>query len=281
MAGLLDLGFLERDVLADDGVVLPQFHLARLGGYYDIKGYRHAHAWIGNTRGICDYLVQQGIEKSRVFHLGNFAEKAAPQSSQTRAALRAKYGIPEAAVLLFAAGRLHPNKGFDILLQAFSKMPKLIEGKPVHLLIAGDGPLTAELKEQAIQAGLTQHVTWAGWQQTLGPYFSAADIFICPSRHEPLGNILLEAWAHHIPVISTSTDGAREIATHDKDALLVPCEDPSALAQGVLKLIAAGEDFRNDLVHSGLATLEAAHSRKAITKAYQKLYQELVASCVA
>jgi len=51
-------------------------HIARLGGYYTPKGYRHAHAWVANTRGIRDYLVAQGFASERVFHIGNFVEPA-------------------------------------------------------------------------------------------------------------------------------------------------------------------------------------------------------------
>ena len=48
-------------------------HVARLGGYYKIDGYyRHAHAWVGNTQDICDFLVKQGLPRERVFYIGNF-----------------------------------------------------------------------------------------------------------------------------------------------------------------------------------------------------------------
>ena len=68
-------------------------HVARLGGYYKIDGYyRHAHAWIGNTQGICDYLIREGLPASRVFLIGNFVPAAISLSAGDRTALRQRYG---------------------------------------------------------------------------------------------------------------------------------------------------------------------------------------------
>ena len=65
---------------------------------------------------------------------------------------------------------------------------------------------------------------------------AAADLLVCSSRHEPLGNVVLEAWSAGRPVVATTTDGPRELITADADGILIPPEDPGALAAAVSSL---------------------------------------------
>lgn len=250
-------------------------HVARLGGYYNLKGYRHAHAWVGNTRGICDYLVREGLPADRVHHIGNFLDVPARVADAEKRALRERYGIPADAWLVFGLGRLHVNKGFPDLLAAFARMPAEIANRPVHLLIAGDGPLREELRQQATAAGLNARLHWAGWIDDPTAYFQCADLFVCPSRHEPLGNVILEAWANRVPVISTRTLGAEEIMTDGEDGLLVPLEDPAALAQCMRDALAGGDDERLRIAANGHRLVETRHSRAAIVGQYLELYRAL------
>jgi hypothetical protein len=92
-----------------------QVHVARLGGYYKLDGYKHAHAWIDNTKGICDYLVQNGFPSEPIFHIYNFYE----QDDNLGVRLsREAWGIPPYAWLLMAPGRQVPVKGYTYLLDA-------------------------------------------------------------------------------------------------------------------------------------------------------------------
>jgi glycosyltransferase involved in cell wall biosynthesis len=259
----------------------PPIHIARLGGYYDLKGYRHAHAWIGNTQGICDYLIREGLPANRVFHVGNFIEPAPHIAEHTLVTLRAQWHIPQDAYVLLAAGRLHPNKGFSGLLEAFARLPTHIHDRPLTLVIAGDGPLSAELHAQACQLKLQHRVIWAGWQQDLSPFFCMADVFVCPSVHEPLGNVLLEAWANGVPLLSTATDGARELMTHEVDGLIVPCNDAEQLAAGIRNMLVMDDRARTAMIAAGRQSLLASHGKAAIVAAYTDLYQRLIDTCAA
>ena len=92
-----------------DPVSVP-IHVARLGGYYALKGYRHAHAWVGNTQGICDYLVSNGLPAARIAHIGNFVDipiASAPNKSRKTGA---SMDIPEDALVLVAVRR-SPGQG--------------------------------------------------------------------------------------------------------------------------------------------------------------------------
>jgi glycosyltransferase involved in cell wall biosynthesis len=252
-------------------------HIARLGGFYKIDGYyRHAHAWVGNTRGICDYLVKSGLPAERVFQIGNFVPEPAPPDPEQSAALRRQYGIAEDALVLFALGRLIDKKGFDDLLRAFARLPAEFGGRPPLLLIAGDGPAGDRLKALAADLGLQSRVRWLGWQQP-DPFYALANLFVCPSRHEPLGNVILEAWNHRLPVVSTATDGALELVEDGRTGLLAPCAEPAALACRIADALGATEADRKGLGEAGRAWLQSRFSREAVVGAYLDLYRRLMA----
>ncbi|MFA7608064.1 MAG: glycosyltransferase [Rhodocyclaceae bacterium] len=250
-------------------------HIARLGGYYDLKGYRHAHAWIGNTRGICEYLIGAGLPAERVFHIGNFVEEQDEADAAELAAVRRRHGIPTDAWLLLAVGRLHPNKGFDDLLAAMDTLPERIGGKTVHLLIAGDGPLRNALHRQANSSSSYTRIHWAGWIDRPAAYYQAADLFICPSRHEPLGNVILEAWAHRRPVVATASAGACELITAERNGLLTPVEQPQALAATIESALVLPEPARTALGENGLNEVRTQHAPEVIIRRYLNLYAQL------
>jgi glycosyltransferase involved in cell wall biosynthesis len=252
-------------------------HIARLGGFYKIDGYyRHAHAWVGNTQGICDYLVKSGLPAQRVFHIGNFVPEVPSPTPEQRRALREKHGVPEDAFVLFALGRLIEKKGFDDLLRAFAEAPPEINGQPLRLLIAGDGPEEARLKPLTDDLGLRSRVRWLGWQNP-EEFYALSDVFVCPSRHEPLGNVILEAWSHGLPVVSTATDGARELIEDEVSGLLAEPGAPAALAARLNAVIAAPAEARAGLGEAGRAILHSRFSRAAILDAYLSLYRTLLA----
>lgn len=252
-------------------------HIARLGGYYKIDGYyRHAHAWVGNTKGLCDYLVQSGLPAERVFHIGNFVPDPVVASPPRLDALRAERAIPNDAWVLFTLGRLIDIKGFDDLLRAVALLPREIGGRPWVLLIAGTGPLDAELKSLALQLQLERQVRWLGWQDPPDAFYGLADVFICPSRKETLGNVILEAWNHGLPVVSTRTPGATELIEDGRTGLLSPIEAPSELAGRIHDLLAATPSQRAGFGEAGRQYLQAHFSKPAIVGAYLSLYDRLL-----
>lgn len=252
-------------------------HVARLGDYYNLKGYRHAHAWIGNTQGICDYLVRNGLPAARIAHIGNFVDIPAASAPERLVDQRRRLGIPEDALVLVAVGRLHPVKGFEDLLTALATLGTTFYHRPLCLVIVGDGPLNVKLRTYADQLGVSERVRWAGWQLDPHPYYELADLFICPSRHEALGNVILEAWSHGRAVLSTQTAGALELIANGEDAWLVPTEQPQALADGI-RLLLEDEPLRAQLASRGRAKVETHYSQQHIVNAYLELYHRLLAA---
>ncbi len=251
-------------------------HIARLGGYYKLDGYyRHAHAWIGNTKGICDYLIREGLPAGRVFHIGNFAPEPLFYDSDALLALRDRLGLVPDAWVIFALGRFIPKKGFDDLLRAFAQAPAKLRQRRVHLLVAGDGPLYTELQALAGELGVNERVRWLGWQDAPGAYFALADMVVCPSRHEPLGNVILEAWSYGKPVLSTATEGPTELIEDNENGLLVPPCDSKAMAMRIEQTLSQGSDRLEQLGKAGERTLKQRFSKAAIVRQYLDLYAQL------
>lgn len=250
-------------------------HIARLGGFYKAKRFAHAHAWIGNTRAICDFLIQEGLPAERVFYIGNFVDRPVAPDPQQQRQLRQQLGLPEDARVVVALGRMVGKKGFQDLLAAFARLDTTIHGRPLHLLLVGDGPLRGELERQAEELKLGGRVHWAGWQTQTSPYYYLADLFVCPSRHEPLGNVILEAWSHRLPVLSTASHGAIELIEEGINGVLAPCEQPEALAARMAELLTADESVLTRLAQQGHASIEAGYRPEAVVQAYEELYQQL------
>src|SRR6202040_1450458 len=169
-------------------------HVARLGGYYDLKYYRRCDHLIGNTRAIVDYATAKGWPRERIVYLPNFVPDAA--------AAAGSIARRERAPLALALGRLHPNKGFDLLLEA------LAATREVTLWIAGDGPLRPRLERVAARLGIIGRVRFPGWRGDGAGLLAPADLLVCPSLYEPLGNVVIEAWSAGLPVVATARDGA-------------------------------------------------------------------------
>ncbi len=251
-------------------------HVSRLGGFYKLDGYRHANAWVGNTRSICDYLIENQFPADRVFLIPNFVNAEPSPPSEILLKLRKTLQIPEEALVILGVGRLMEKKGFRYLIEAFSHLPETMLGRPTHLLVVGSGP--EERKLISLASGLCKsgRVHWAGWQTDPGPYYALADVFVCPSLHEPLGNVILEAWSHEIPVISTRTHGALELIEDKVNGLLVPCGDSKALSSTLNSLLLQKESSVPGLLREGRSVLNEKYSKNTIVNSYLELYDHLL-----
>lgn len=235
-------------------------HLARLGGYYDLKYYRHCDHLIGNTRGIVDYAVSHGWARERVHYLPNFVPDPGPRSRVRR---------EEGKVRALALGRLHPNKAFDVLLDALALAPG------IDLWIAGDGDLLGALRQQAGRLALEGRVRFLGWQDDVWPLLDTADFLVCPSRLEPLGNIVIEAWAAGVPVVATTSDGPAALISAETDGLLVPVGDAAVLAAAMTRL-AQDTVLRAGLAEAGRKSYEANFTEAAVVARYRELFERVV-----
>lgn len=251
-------------------------HIARLGGYYTIPGnYTHADAWMAITRDLCEYLVKEGLPRDRIFHIGNFVPRPRAVLPEELAKLRTDLQLPPDAFVVFALGRMIEKKGFQDLIQAFSTLPETHNSRPLVLLLVGDGTERFRYEALAQQLKISSRVRFAGWQTDTAPYYKLGDVFVVPSRHEPLGNIFLEGWMHGIPMLSTLNEGAKELVIPGQNALIVPISDPSAMAGGLLKMLSLSLEEREKLVEGGYETVKV-HCEEEVVKSYTALYGKLL-----
>jgi glycosyltransferase involved in cell wall biosynthesis len=242
----------------------PWPRIGRLGGYYDLKYYAGFDMLVGNTADIADWIARQGWPAEKVRYIPNFAAPAADAAPVDRASLDTPEGVP----LLLAMGRLHEAKAHDTSLQALALIPD------AWLWIAGDGPLEAELKGLAHELKVADRVRFLGWRSDASALYRTTDICLFPSRYEPLGNVIIQAWAHGLPVVAAASQGPSVLVRDGEDGLLVPVDHPAALARAALRLIADAK-LRETLAGNGLARVEAEFSRAAVVEQWRALFSDL------
>ena len=138
-------------------------------------------------------------------------------------------------------GRLHRNKGIDVMLRALARLRA--RGVAVHLKIAGDGPEKAPLQSLVAELGLGHLVTFTGWVDPAA-FLPALDLFVVPSRVEPFGLVVAEGMAAGVPVIVSRIDGPAEILSGGDFGRLTAPEDAAALADAIADAIADWDGTR-------------------------------------
>jgi glycosyltransferase involved in cell wall biosynthesis len=237
----------------------PWGRIGRLGGYYGLKYYRGFDQLVANTRDIERWIVRQGWPQDQVRYIPNFA-RAGPGAPIDRAL----HDTPAEAPLLLGMGRLHANKAHDVTLKALAELPG------AYLWIAGSGPLEAELKALAAQLGVEGRVRFLGWRDDASSLYRTADLCVFPSRFEPLGNVVIQAWAHGLPVVAAMSDGPGALIRPGEDGLLVPVNDARGLALAARRLI-VDAGLRRRLAEAGAQRLAAEFSTDRVVAQWREL----------
>jgi len=154
--------------------------------------------------------------------------------------LRRQWGAESADVIAVFVGRLDRQKGIDVLLRAAGLF--LVTSPQVRLVIAGDGPMQRRVQRFCQAAG--GRATYLGFVHDIRGLLSAADMFVLPSRWEGWPLALGEAMAVGLPAVGADAPGIRDVIEHDRTGLLVPPEDPAALAEAMAKLAGDTEQRR-------------------------------------
>ncbi len=147
-----------------------------------------------------------------------------------RATARARCGVGPDDVMVLHVGRLHAQKGQDLLIDAIARarrdVPRLV------LFLVGEGGSRAALEGRARDRGIGAEVRFERAQREVSVYYRAADMFAFPSRYEAFGIALLEAMAAGLPIVASRTGGIPDV-TGDMAALLIPVGDVDALSDGI------------------------------------------------
>ena len=152
-------------------------------------------------------------------------------------------------------------------LRALAQLPD------AWLWIAGVGPLEAKLKAMAEALGVVDRVRFLGWRTDPSALYRTADVCVFPSRYEPLGNVVIQAWAHGLPVVAADSQGPKALIRDGEDGLLVPIDDAEALADGVRRLLAE-PGLRARFAAAGAARVEAEFSQAAVVAQWKALFAD-------
>lgn len=150
----------------------------------------------------------------------------------------AEHSLDPSAPHLVVARNLEHIYGNDIALKAFAKVLEVIPG--ARLSIAGSGPELASLTALAEQLGVSERVSFTGRldRDEMAALYQQADVMLNPTRVDNMPNSVLEAMASGLPVVATSVGGVPFIVEHGRTAILVPPENPQALAEAVMDVVA-------------------------------------------
>ncbi len=298
------LGTLKR-LLRDERIDLLHTHLfhadlagrlaARAAGVKHLVNTVHVaearwrpwqYAFARWTAGRCDRIIavsqavadhhsrRARLPAGRYTVIPNGIDAAAYEHDEAaRQRLRAQWGLAPDALLAAFVGRLDPQKGIDTLLAA----AKATASQDLQFVLAGDGP-QRPLVEQFIAADPAgRFVRMLGRIDDVRSVLSAADLFVMPSRWEGFGLAAAEAMAACLPVIATAVPGLTEVLDGGNAGLLIPPDDPAALAAAIHRL-AADAPLRRTLAAAGLQRVGLNYRIETFIQRHEELYRAIAGS---
>lgn len=233
--------------------------------------YRAADAVVGISEGVAGELERAlRLPRERITILYN---PVIPADVERLCAAPLTPPWPEdGKPLILAAGRLSPEKGFDLLIRAFARV---LERRDARLAIVGSGPERERLEALAEELGVAGRIHFPGFQGNIYPWLQRSELFALSSVIESFPTVLIEAMALGKPVVAFDCPkGPREIITPDQDGLLIPPEDPVALADGILRVLDE-PGLAAQLAAGARQRAEAFTFRRTIG-AYEQLFSALL-----
>jgi len=218
-------------------------------------------------------LQRAGVPPSRVRVIWSAVDPAALAPSAPRDRLRRGWGVGPETTLVLVAANLVRRKGVDVLLRALAAPELPAEAR---LWVAGDGPERAALEAMATSLGVADRVRFLGRRDDVPDLLEACDVFALPSRREGLGVAALEAMARARPVVASRVGGLAETVVAGETGLLVPPDDPPALA-GALARLVVDPPLRRRLGEAGPQRVAQGFLAEQMVSAYESLYREVVA----
>lgn len=201
------------------------------------------------SEALAEEVAQRGGKRIRTIYNG-VPPLPSLHSPREREELRAKFrntwGIPQNALVIGTIARLHPTKGIEYLIEGAKLLQRAYPH--LHLLIIGEGPLHPELKKQLKSSGLNYTLT--GYLPMAYEGLPAMDVFTLPSLSEGMGLVLIEAMQASLPIVATKVGGIPEIITDRENGLLVPPQDPTALAEAFDELLSSPQ-FAQEISKKG------------------------------
>jgi len=193
-----------------------------------------SNAVVAVSRGVADDLLRHfSIRPSQLHVIYN--PVISPQTYRQMTLPLANCPVPQSKPWVLFVGRLVKAKGIDVLLNAYQS---ILQDTDAHLVLMGTGPLEKDIAKQVNLMGLAPRIHLIDFQENPLPWMREASVVVLPSRHEGLGNVLIEAMACGTQVISTDCpSGPSEILDDGRFGQLVPVDDCEELAKALLRIL--------------------------------------------
>jgi glycosyltransferase involved in cell wall biosynthesis len=193
------------------------------------------HKVITVSNAVKQYLVNARIPENKIVAIPTGVDLANFDPERYAGDIRDELGLPRNVPLIGTVAILRYKKGHRTILDA---IPAVLQEMPdTHFVFAGDGPQASELRAIVSEKKLSDRVHFLGLRQDIANVLKSLDIFVLTTLQEALGTAFLEAQAMGVPVIGTRVGGVPEALVEGETGLLVPPQDPSALAESILSLL--------------------------------------------
>ena len=223
------------------------------------------------------YVEIHAAPKGRIEAFPNGLDFSRPIPTDARSRVRDELGVGE-AFLWVTAGRLDPQKGYDLLLDAMDRVRRV--QPEARLVIAGHGPERASLDGQLGRLDLATTVTLLGDRPDVPALLAAADGFVLSSRWEGLPMVLLEAAAQAVPIVCTDVGGDREVVRPELGGVLVDV-DPAAISDGMLAVMEMTPEDRATVGHALQSHVRSNYDMTVVTHRWKTVYARITAGNAA
>ncbi len=247
--------------------------MLRLKERLDARLVRRFDRVICVSQALANAESKRGLRNSQVIPNGIDLAPYAEAPAADVAALRREFGLEPEARVIGAIGRLSDEKGYDLLLYAASRL--ISAGYDLRIVLIGDGPMAATLRHLADELKIGDRLLLPGLRNDAARLYPMFDVFCMPSRREGLPLALLEALAAGCAAVTTPVGGIPEVVGAGQMAMVVPTENPEALAVAIGKLL---DDPSLSLLlgQAGRARVAEAFSLERMTAAVATLYDDLL-----
>jgi glycosyltransferase involved in cell wall biosynthesis len=235
--------------------------------------------YLANSQAGARFLVdERGVAASHIRFVPNGID-AMPfaAADARRAGARALLGIGRLAPVILTVANLRPPKGLDVLADAATRLRDTppFRDVPFVWLVAGDGPLAASLAGDLERRGLAGRVRLLGFRSDIADLLAAADVFCLTSRREGAPRSILEAMAAGRAVVATDVGGVSELVAAGETGVLVPRDDPGAIASALAALLTDPERSTR-LGRAGRERVRAQHTLDRAAAAIAAAYDEVI-----
>jgi len=235
--------------------------------------YRWFPRVVAVSDGIRNVLIENGVPGEKVTVVENGVSIEPGETTDQSELLRQSLGLSADDFCVLNAGRLTRQKAQWTLVEAVAVLKK--RQIDIQVLIAGEGRLKETLMEQIAHYQVEDRVKLLGFRSDIPELLAISDVFALPSLDEGMPMILLESAARGVPAIATAVGDIPKLIRADETGLVIPKEDPEALADAI-ELLLNDKPLRQRLADNARSRMQAMYSSQAMYQKYNEIYQNLL-----